>query len=199
MPSIALSSVEAVYEGQSAHASAMPHRGLNELDGVVLSYQAIAALRQHIRPSERIHGIITDGGQAPNIVPDRAAALYYIRAQNAGALATLKSRVKNCLEAGATASGTTVTLNWAQVDYLDLKTNMPLADAYDANIRRLGRDPIDASNLPSSFAGQYGYGQCEPSRALYPPHDCLCADQCGDSQSRIRQMGRVRQRRPGSA
>ena len=158
MPSIALSSVEAVYEGQSAHASAMPHRGLNALDGVVLSYQAIAALRQHIRPSERIHGIITDGGQAPNIVPDRAAALYYIRAQNAGALATLKSRVKNCLEAGATASGTTVTLNWAQVDYLDLKTNMPLADAYDANIRRLGRDPIDASNLPSSFAGSTDMG-----------------------------------------
>ncbi len=158
MPSIALSSVEAVYEGRSAHASAMPHRGLNALDGVILSYQAIAALRQHIRPSERIHGIITDGGKAPNIVPDRAAALYYIRAQNAQALAVLKERVKNCLESGATASGTSVTLNWAQVDYLDLKTNDRLAKSYDANIRRLGRTPIDASSLPSSFAGSTDMG-----------------------------------------
>ncbi len=158
MPSIALSSVEAVYDGQSAHASAMPHRGLNALDGVVISYQAIAALRQHIRPSERIHGIITDGGKAPNIVPDRAAALYYIRAQDASALAKLKARVKACLEAGAAASGTQVTLNWAQVDYLDLKTNDKLANAYDQNIRALGREPIDASQMPSSFAGSTDMG-----------------------------------------
>ncbi len=158
MPSIALSSVEAIFEGRNAHASAMPHKGLNALDAVVLSYQAIAALRQHIRPSERIHGIITDGGQAPNIVPDRAAALYYVRALNARALADLKVRVKNCLESGALGTGTNVTLNWAQVDYLDLKTNDALAAVFDTNIRQLGREPIDASTLPSSFAGSTDMG-----------------------------------------
>lgn len=177
MPSIALSSVEAVFDGQSAHASAMPHRGLNALDGVVLSYQAIAALRQHIRPSERIHGIITDGGKAPNIVPDQAAALYYIRAQDAKALADLKVRVKNCLEAGATASGTRVTLNWAQVDYLDLKTSNALADVYDQNARQLGREPIDASSMPPGFAGSTDMGNIShrvpsihPMIACAPPH-----------------------------
>ena len=73
MPCIALAEVEVVYHGRAAHASAMAFRGLNALDALVTAYQTIAQLRQHIQQTERIHGIIVDGGMAPNIVPERAA------------------------------------------------------------------------------------------------------------------------------
>ena len=73
MPCLAIAELEATYIGVAAHASAMPERGVNALDALVIAYQAVGALRQHIRPTERLHGIITDGGQAPNIVPERAA------------------------------------------------------------------------------------------------------------------------------
>src|SRR6201999_2620670 len=87
MPCIAICDVEAVFHGRAAHASAVPHRGLNALDAVVTAYQAIAQLRQHIRNTDRIHGIITEGGLAPNIVPERAACRFYVRALDAHELA----------------------------------------------------------------------------------------------------------------
>jgi metal-dependent amidase/aminoacylase/carboxypeptidase family protein len=62
-----------------AHAAGAPWLGRNALDGVVTAYQGVAQLRQHILPTDRIHGIITDGGAAPNVVPERAAALFYVR------------------------------------------------------------------------------------------------------------------------
>jgi amidohydrolase len=140
MPSICIAEVEVIYHGLSAHASAMPHRGLNALDGLLLAYQAISNLRQHIRDSERIHGIVTDGGQAPNIVPERAAGEFYVRAKDEAALERLKPRVQACFEAGATGSGCTVEVNWAGVDYLDVNTNWPLAERFQAHGENLGRE-----------------------------------------------------------
>ena len=89
MPCICVAEVEVIYHGRSAHASAMPHKGVNALDGLLLAYQAISNLRQHIRDQERIHGIVTDGGRAPNIVPERAAGEFYVRAVNERDLAAL--------------------------------------------------------------------------------------------------------------
>ncbi|MBV9046396.1 MAG: amidohydrolase, partial [Alphaproteobacteria bacterium] len=94
MPCIAIAEVEAIFHGRSAHASAMPYRGLNALDAVVAAYQSIAQLRQHIKNTDRIHGIITEGGLAPNIVPERAACRFYVRAVDAHELAPLKARVQ---------------------------------------------------------------------------------------------------------
>jgi metal-dependent amidase/aminoacylase/carboxypeptidase family protein len=82
MPSICVAEVEVVYHGRSSHASAMPHKGINALDGLLLAYQAISNLRQHIRSTERIHGIVQEGGAAPNIVPDRTVGQFYVRAAN---------------------------------------------------------------------------------------------------------------------
>ena len=118
----------------------MPHRGLNALDGLLLAYQAISNLRQHIRDNERIHGIVTDGGQAPNIVPERAAGEFYIRAKDEAALERLKPRVQACFEAGATGSGCAVEINWAGVDYLDVNTNWPLAEQFQTHGENLGRE-----------------------------------------------------------
>ena len=158
MPSICVAEVQVIYHGRSAHASAMPHKGINALDGVLIAYQAISNLRQHIRPTERIHGIITEGGQAPNIVPDLSAADFYVRAANEHALNALKPRVQACFEAGAKASGCEVEVNWAGVDYLDINTNWPLAERFEAHTSQLGREFMTRDQLASSFAGSTDMG-----------------------------------------
>ncbi|MEC9239333.1 MAG: M20 family metallopeptidase [Pseudomonadota bacterium] len=158
MPCICVAEVRAVYQGKSAHASAMPHRGVNALDGLLLAYQAISNLRQHIQHTERIHGIITEGGQAPNIVPDRASGEFYVRAANANELEALKPRVQACFEAGARASGSEVETIWGEVDYLDLNTNWPLAESFQRNAEALGRDFFPHEKLGSSGAGSTDMG-----------------------------------------
>lgn len=158
MPCICVAEVEAVYHGLSAHASAMPHMGKNALDGLLLAYQGISNLRQHIQSTERIHGIVTDGGQAPNIVPERAKGEFYVRAKNATDLAALKPRVAACFEAGATASGTRVEINWSGVDYLDLNTNWPLANRFQEHAEALGRRFIPYEKVARSAAGSTDMG-----------------------------------------
>ena len=158
MPCIAIAEVEATYFGRAAHASAMPYRGLNALDAVVTAYQSIAQLRQHIRNTERIHGIITEGGMAANIVPERAACRFYVRAADSHDLAPLKARVQACFEAGALATGCKLELKWGDCDYLDLKTNWPMAQAYERNAKALGREFVAASTLPPGYAGSTDMG-----------------------------------------
>ncbi len=158
MPCIAMADVEAVYRGRAAHAAAMPERGVNALDALVLGYQAIAALRQHIKSSERIHGIVTDGGQAPNIVPERAAGRFYVRAANLPELAELKARVERCLRAGAEATGADCELRWDSVDYLEIRYNDPLATAFRANAEALGREFFPSDRLPPGLQGSTDMG-----------------------------------------
>jgi amidohydrolase len=158
MPCIAMSEVEVVFHGVSAHASAMPERGVNALDALVLAYQGIAALRQHIRATERIHGIVTDGGQAPNVVPERAAGRFYVRAANAQELAPLKLRVEGCFRAGAAATGAEVEIRWDPADYLDIHYNEPLATAFRSNAESLGRVFFPFEKLPASIQGSTDMG-----------------------------------------
>ncbi len=175
MPCICVAEVEVIYHGRSAHASAMPHKGINALDGILLAYQAISNLRQHIRDHERIHGIVTEGGQAPNIVPDRAAGAFYVRAANEQDLARLKPRVQACFEAGAKGSGCEVEVNWANVDYLDLNTNWPLAHRFQAHGEGLGREFLKPNSLGgagSTDMGNVSYRvpSIHPMLACAPPN-----------------------------
>jgi amidohydrolase len=158
MPCIAIAEVEAIYHGKSAHASAMPYRGLNALDAVVTAYQSIAQLRQHIRNTDRIHGIITEGGLAPNIVPERAACRFYVRAADAHELAPLKVRVQACFEAGALATGCRLEVHWGDTDYLDMKTNWPMAGMFEDNAVKLGREFFPVKDLPPGYAGSTDMG-----------------------------------------
>jgi amidohydrolase len=158
MQVLAFSQVEVEYRGRAAHASAFPHRGVNALDALVTAYTAIAQLRQHIRATERIHGIITDGGQAPNIVPERAAGIFCVRAATAPALARLKERVVACFKAGALATGAELNLRTLGDDYSDMWTNRPLADSYAANLERLGRHLMDLGHVPAAIAGSTDMG-----------------------------------------
>ena len=176
MPSICIAEVEVIYLGKASHASAMPHKGINALDGLLLAYQAISNLRQHIRATERIHGIVEEGGSAPNIVPDRTVGQFYVRAANEKDLAKLKPRVQACFEAGATGSGCTVEVNWAGVDYLDLNTNWPLADRFRHHAEQLGRSFVEHEQALKFGAGSTDMGNVSyrlpsihPMLAVAPP------------------------------
>lgn len=158
MPSLAMTEVNVAYHGKNAHAAGSPHEGINALDALVTAYQSLAQLRQHIKPSERIHGIFTDAGQAPNIVPDRAAGTFYVRAMDGNELADLKPRVENCLRAGAMATGCTAEINWAKVDYLEIKTSWDLAEAYRKNAETLGREFFPMEMIPSNATGSTDMG-----------------------------------------
>ena len=143
MNTIAIHRLQVEYEGQAAHAAASPHRGKNALDAAVLGYQNIAALRQHIRPDERIHGIFTDGGRKPNIVPEYSSMEWYVRSKNMRTLEPLKKRVLSCLEAGAMASSCTMSHSWVDPYYADMVDNETICTLYAANAQRIGRDPIE--------------------------------------------------------
>ncbi len=177
MPSICIAEVEVIYHGKASHASAMPHKGLNALDGLLLAYQAISNLRQHIQSTERIHGIIEKGGSAPNIVPDHTIGQFYVRAANERDLATLKPRVQACFDAGATGSGCKVEVNWADVDYLDLNTNWPLAERFQQHAQGLGREFVANEKAKQFGAGSTDMGNISyrlpsihPMLAVAPPN-----------------------------
>jgi len=158
MPSLAVNEVRVTYTGKAAHASAMPFAGVNALDALVTAYQSIAQLRQHIKQSERIHGIFNEAGLAPNIVPDHAVGTFYVRAENGLALAELKARVKNCFEAGALAAGCEVQIDWALGDYLEIKDSWAIAERYQQNAESLGRNFFPLEKMPTSGAGSTDMG-----------------------------------------
>jgi amidohydrolase len=158
MPCVCLAELDVTYRGQAAHAAAMPERGVNALDALVIGYQAVAALRQHIRATERIHGIITDGGQAPNVVPERASGRFYVRAASAEELEPLKARVEGCFRAGAAATGADLQLEWGAADYLDIRFNAALAERFRVNAESLGREFFPIEKLPASLQGSTDMG-----------------------------------------
>jgi amidohydrolase len=133
------------YQGLESHAAAAPQKGRNALDAAVLGYMGVAALRQHIRPTERVHGIFTKAGDKPNIVPREAAMHWYIRSDDTETLRPLKARVLAALEGGATACGCTMTHTWDQTPYADMVTNRPLIDSYSRFSSSIGREVHEAS------------------------------------------------------
>jgi amidohydrolase len=124
--------------GKAAHAAAEPHDGVNALDGLVLGWNAMSALRLLVRSDSRIHGIITDGGKAPNIIPDRAAARLMVRSPDNAYLGDLRRRVLACFEGAAVATGAELRPMWSEVCDV-VNTNRPLAEAFAENVRTLGR------------------------------------------------------------
>ncbi|MEM8707880.1 MAG: M20 family metallopeptidase [Actinomycetota bacterium] len=142
MHTIAIQQLDVRYEGEAAHAAAAPHKGRNALDAAVLGYNAVAALRQHIRPEERIHGIFSDGGDKPNIVPSKAATEWYVRSGNMDSLDALKERVFACLHSGAHAAGCEMHHEWIDPPFYDMIDNHPLLDLYVENAMAVGRHPL---------------------------------------------------------
>ena len=146
-----------VYRGHASHASSAPYLGRNALDGLVAGYTAIAMLRQHFRPWQQVHGIITDGGDAANIVPERAAATYYLRAIDWADLVDLRARTRACLEGAATATGTEVEITTLPNPYEPVEPNAALVAAFGRACDLLGR-PYTADPAGDDMGGSTDFG-----------------------------------------
>ena len=158
-PWLGVRQVQVTFHGTAAHASFMPFLGRNALDAVVQTYNSVSQLRQHMLPSDRIHGIITEGGHAPNIVPDRASAHFYVRSAEPETLVTLTERMSAIIDAAALATGTTADVTWDVCPpYLPVRSNRPLAAQYAMNVSDRGRQVLPEGIAPSEFAGSTDLG-----------------------------------------
>jgi amidohydrolase len=140
--SLALSQVAVEYRGQEAHAAVAPYLGVNAADAVTVAQVAIGALRQQLAPGQMVHGIVTDGGQATNIIPARAEMHYTMRANDSRALRELEQRMANCFLAGAVATGCEYDVAETEPAYDELAPDRWLADAFRAEMVRCGRTPV---------------------------------------------------------
>ncbi len=136
---LACQGLEVEFFGKSSHAASRPEAGINALDAMIISYNAINALRQHIRSTARVHGIITDGGQAANVVPGHSAGSFLVRAADEKYLAEMKDKVLNCFKAGATATGAKLEYRWDELCYLPVLNNLALGKLFVRNMQRIGR------------------------------------------------------------
>ncbi len=125
--------------GKEAHAAASPETGINALEAMILSFNAINSLRQHVKGTARIHGVITDGGQVANVVPGHSAASFNVRAEDDKYLEELKQKVVNCFQGAAKATGARLKFQWGEVCYSAMKNNLTLANLFKNNMEKLGR------------------------------------------------------------
>ncbi len=136
---IANSTFEVRYTGREAHASGFPELGINAADALTVAQTAIGLLRQHIRPTDRVHGIITKGGDAPNIVPAHTAAKYMVRARTLAELDDIRVKVRRCFEAGALATGAKLEIAGGRKPYAEMVHDHEVAALYKHNAEHLGR------------------------------------------------------------
>jgi len=136
---LACQTLEVEFFGQAAHAAARPEAGINALEALLQSFVAINSLRQHIKDKARIHGIITDGGEAANIVPAHSAGDFIVRAEDDTYLEELKQKALSCFIGAATASGARLEYRWGDIRYADLLNNLTLAQLFKQNMESLGR------------------------------------------------------------
>ena len=140
--------------GKAVHAAAYPEQGINALEAMILAFNALNSLRQHIKDRARIHGVITHGGEAANVVPAYSAATFLVRATDNAYLDELKQKVLNCFEGAALATGARLDYRWGETVYAPMKNNMVLAQLFARNLESLGRriDP---------FESHFGFGSTD--------------------------------------
>ena len=145
-----ISSLQVTYTGKAAHAAAFPWEGVNALDAAVMAYTSISVLRQQMKPAWRVHGIITNGGAKPNIIPEKTSMEYYIRAPNKSDLALLRNKVDCCFEAAAKSTGCDVEILEDMAPHLDIASNLTLAKKFGDNWGALGASFDDIYELGGS-------------------------------------------------
>ena len=147
---LAVAHFDVRYTGRAAHASAAPWEGVNAQDALTVAQVAIGLLRQQLRPGDQIHGVVVEGGGAANVIPDAITARYMVRARTAQELVTLLPRVEACFEAGALATGCSVTYDELSPPYSHMVPDPALMAAYRANAEALGRRfDADDAGIPS--------------------------------------------------
>ena len=160
------------WHGKAAHASTNPHLGINALEACLLTFQAINALRQHFPDEHRVHGIITDGGSAPNVVPERAQAKFLVRHRKLAQVEALRDQVVRCAEAGALAVGARLEVEQG-ITYAERENNLPMAERFAAYLTAQGvaLDPpptvggvgsSDFGNLSQALPAIHAYVKIAP-------------------------------------
>ncbi len=153
MNCLAVSHFDVHYAGKSSHASAAPQRGLNAADALTVAQVSIGLLRQHLRTTDRVHGIVTKGGDAPNIVPESTSGKWYVRATTLEYLERVEARVLKCFEAGALATGCTLEVVPQSPPYSEFRPDEEMVALFRRNAEALGRTYPDASDAEALSAG----------------------------------------------
>jgi amidohydrolase len=174
---LAVDHLEVRYGGREAHAAAAPHKGVNAADAMVVAQVAIGLLRQQLSPGDQVHGIVTKGGDAPNVVPKSTIARFMVRARTLEDLAVLRRRVDRCFEAGALATGCSLEVEELSPTYSDYTPDGPLLAAWRANAESLGRSygSDDAGTPPPIISTD----MANVSRALPAIHPLVGLDSAG--------------------
>jgi amidohydrolase len=163
---IAASMFEVQCTGKESHASAFPELGINAADALTIVQTALGLLRQHIRSTDRIHGIVTEGGVAPNVVPAHTRAKYIIRSETLDQLAELRPKVYRCFEAGGLATGAKVEITGGDKPYAEMIHDNDMAVFYRANSEALGRpfpNPGEWETRPTGSTDMGNVSRAMPS------------------------------------
>ena len=155
---ISVAHLDVSFHGKTAHASSFPFFGINALDAFVQAYVNIATLRQQLESTDKVHGIITHGGDAANIIPGFTKSTWYVRAPKQDRLDVLMPRITACFEAAATATGCTLSIEEVGHSYEDMLHNPLLVDLYQANSAALGRPMQRGSEFPPNISGSTDMG-----------------------------------------
>ncbi|HWQ29447.1 MAG TPA: M20 family metallopeptidase, partial [Negativicutes bacterium] len=140
--SLAMDALQFTFKGKAAHAAAEPEKGINALDGVILAFNGINALRQHVKSDVRIHGIIKEGGVAPNVVPEKAMARFYVRSRDRSYLNEITEKVKEIARGAALMTGAELEITYYEPSYDNMVTNQTLSHAFNGNLLLAGVDEI---------------------------------------------------------
>jgi amidohydrolase len=155
---IAASMFEVAYRGKEAHAAAFPELGINAADALTLAQTAIGLMRQHMLQTDRVHGIVTKGGDAPNVVPAHTCCRYIIRSETMTDLDRLRQKVLRCFEAGAVATGASMQVLGGDKPYAEVKHDAALAAIYERNALAAGRRFPDLGPQAERFAASTDMG-----------------------------------------
>ncbi|XP_036727783.1 peptidase M20 domain-containing protein 2 [Balaenoptera musculus] len=158
LPDMAEHDMIVKYYGKASHAAAYPWEGLNALDAAVLAYNNLSALRQQMKPTWRVHGIIKNGGVIPNIIPSYSELIYYFRAPSMKELPVLTKKAEDCFRAAALATGCTVEIKGGAHDYYNVLPNKSLWKAYIENGKKLGIDFISEDAMLNVPSGSTDFG-----------------------------------------
>jgi amidohydrolase len=142
---------EFTFHGRAAHAAAYPEQGVNALDGVIAFFVGIGLLRQQLPTGAQIHGIVSEGGQAPNIIPERAAACIWVRALSEEVLEDAAARVQACARGAATATGSRLEIQLLKGASPSMRPNLALAALYRRQLDHLGLE--ETRHEPSEAIG----------------------------------------------
>jgi amidohydrolase len=155
---IAASMFDVHYTGKEAHASAFPEMGINAADALTVAQTSIGLLRQHLRQTDRVHGITTHGGGAPNVVPAHTSARYLVRGENLAELEEVRAKVYRCFEAGALATGCKLEIRGGDKPYADVRYDHQISRIYKKNAEAIGRTFPELAPAMSRLAASTDMG-----------------------------------------